>query len=314
MTSNRIRKEPGGASKVRKKKKQDALTKSMANSMLRKKVTQREDICLITSPDPDIVAVVKERECQWAQHRFCLRHMCLKFYEVFHNNLMTEFVYKAGSTKYVSSFVKYLKKIEKMNLEARKWLDKIPLHQWALAYDDGGLRFGIMTTNTISRTYGFINKALDLPITTSILLIFDYRAELFKSQRGLLGEPLNGRGLYSKYVMDFIEECKEASRTHDVLPLDRTGEKFQVTEVMQVSQISDRVCNCGVWQLYKYPCSHVLAVCRRLNIDHLQYVDDCYSTESSRAVLAVDFTPLPGVSDWPEGSKIVSSRKSSDIS
>ncbi|XP_010431350.1 PREDICTED: zinc finger MYM-type protein 5-like [Camelina sativa] len=34
MTSNRIRKEPGGASKVRKKKRQDALTKSMANSML----------------------------------------------------------------------------------------------------------------------------------------------------------------------------------------------------------------------------------------------------------------------------------------
>lgn len=35
MTSNRIRKEPGGASKVRKKKRRDALTKSLANSMLR---------------------------------------------------------------------------------------------------------------------------------------------------------------------------------------------------------------------------------------------------------------------------------------
>ncbi|XP_019088093.1 PREDICTED: uncharacterized protein LOC104724536 isoform X1 [Camelina sativa] len=269
---------------------------------IRKKVTQREGICLITSPDPDIVTVVKERECQWAQHRFCLRHMCLKFYEVFHNNLMTEFVYKAGSTKYVSKFVKYLKKIEKMNLEARKWLDKIPPHQLALAYDDGGMRFGIMKTNTIFGTYGFINKSLDLPIPTCILLIFDHLAEIFKSQRGRLGESPNGRDLYSKYVMDFFEEWKEASRTHDVLPLDQRGNKFQVTEVRKTRFVvhrSDRVCTCRIWQLFKSPCSHVLAVCRRLNIDHLQY-----STESSLAVYAADFNPLPGVSDWPEASQV----------
>ncbi|KAF3577928.1 hypothetical protein DY000_02033872 [Brassica cretica] len=56
---------------------------------IRKKVTQREGLCLITSPDPDIVAALNEPECQWAKHRFCLRHLCLKFYEVFHSNLMT---------------------------------------------------------------------------------------------------------------------------------------------------------------------------------------------------------------------------------
>ncbi|CAL9223915.1 unnamed protein product, partial [Arabidopsis halleri] len=277
---------------------------------IRKKVTQREGLCLITSPNPDIVAVVKEPECQWAQHRFCLRSMCLKFCDIFQNNLMTEFVYKAGSTKYVSTFVYYLKKIEKMNPEARKWLDKIPPHQWALAYDDGGLRVGILTANAIFRTYGFINKALDLPITTCILLIFDHLAELFKSRRGLPGESLNGGDRYSKYVMKIFEECKEASRTHDVLPLDQTGEKFQVTEVMQVRKTSfvvhlnDQVCTCGIWQLCKHPCSHVLAVCRRLNIDHLQYVNDFYSTESYLAVYAADFNPLPGVSDWPEASEV----------
>ncbi|XP_020874286.1 uncharacterized protein LOC110226602 isoform X2 [Arabidopsis lyrata subsp. lyrata] len=249
-------------------------------SCIRKKVTRREGLCLITSPNPGVVAVVKEPECQWAQHRFCLRHMCLKFYDVFHNNLMTEFVYKAGSTRYVSTFVYYLKKIEKMNPKARKWLDKIPPHQWALAYDDGGLRVGILTTNTIFRTYGFLNTALDLPITTCILLIFDYLAEAFKTLRGLSEESLTGRDLYSKYIMNFFEECKEASRTHDVLPLDQTGEKFQVTEVMQVRKTSFVV--------------------------HLndQYVDDCYSTESYLAVYAADFKPLPGVSDWPEASEV----------
>ncbi|EOA16094.1 hypothetical protein CARUB_v10004228mg [Capsella rubella] len=275
---------------------------------IRKKVTQREGICLITSPHPDIVAVVKEPECQWAQHRFCLRHMCLRFYDVFDNNIMTEFVYKAGSTKYVSTFDYYLEKIEKMNPEARKWLDKIPPHQWAVAYDDGGLRFKTKTTNLIFRTYGFLNKALDLPITTCILLIFDYLAALFKYRQGLLEESLKARDLYSKRVMKILEE--QASKKYDVLPLDQTEERFQVTNVMQVREssfvvhLSNRVCTCGKWQLRKIPCSHVLAVCRRLDIDHLQYVDDFYSTKSSVAVYAADFNPLPRVSDWPEASDV----------
>ncbi|CAH8279009.1 unnamed protein product [Arabidopsis lyrata] len=277
---------------------------------IRNKVTQREGVCLITSLNPDIVAVVNEPECQWAQHRFCLRHMCFKFYDVFHNNFMTELVYKAGSTMDISSFDYYLKKIEKMDPEARKWLEKMPLRRWALAYDDGGIRFGIMTANKIFTTYGFINKALHFPITTCILLIFDDLAKLFKSRHGYPTESLNGRDLFAKHVMKNLEEYKVASQTHDVLPLDQTGERCQVTEMMQVGKkrfvvnFSNRVCMCGIWQLCKYPCSHVLAACRRMNSDHLQYVDDCYNTESSLRVYAADFNPLPSVSDWPEASEV----------
>lgn len=154
-------------------------------SCIRKKATHREGFCLITAMDPDIITAVNEPECRWAQHRFCLRHLCFEFYDAFRNNLMTEFVYKAGSTGCVSSFDYYLKKIEEMNPEARKWLEKTPPHKWALAHDDGGLRFGIMETNLIFTTYGFINY---LPITTCVLLIFDHLAELFISQRGRLNE------------------------------------------------------------------------------------------------------------------------------
>ncbi|KAF3577927.1 hypothetical protein DY000_02033873 [Brassica cretica] len=66
--------------------------------------------------------------------------------------------------------------------------------------------------------------------------------------------------------------------------------------------IRDGVCACGVWQLCKYPCSHILAVCRKLNIDHLEYVNDYYSKEHSLEVYAADFSPLAGVSDWPEAT------------
>ncbi|OAO90390.1 hypothetical protein AXX17_AT5G39470 [Arabidopsis thaliana] len=108
----------------------------------------------------------------------------------------------------------------------------------------------------------------------------------------------NRREVYAKHVMTKLEE----SITHDVLPLDQSGQRFQVTEVMQVGNMkffvhrSDRACTCGIWQLYRYPCSHVIAVFRRLNIDHLQYVNKFYNTESFLGVYAADFNPLPGVS------------------
>ena len=164
---------------------------------------------------------------------------------------MTEFVYKAGSTKYISSFDDYLKKIDEMNPEARKWLDQIPLHQWALAHDSDRLRFRIMTTNSIFTNYSFINKARDLPISGCILLIFDHLAELFKTRLGFLDESLKNRGeVYDTHVMKKLEEYKLASRAHDVLSLDQIPERFQVTKVMQpANKISfvhcrDRVCTC----------------------------------------------------------------------
>lgn len=253
--------------------------------------------------DPDIVTVVNEPECRWAQHRFCLRHLCFEFYDAFRNNLMTEFVYKAGSTVCVSSFDYYLKKIEEMDPEARKWLEKIPRQKWALAHDDGGLRFGIMETNLIFATYGFINHTLDLPITTCVLLIFDHLAELFISQRELLN---SGDNKYAKHVMTKLGEYNKGR--YDVLPLDNTGERFQVVVAdgdnnkrFVVHRI-DRVCTCGMWQLYKYPCSHLLAVCRKLNIDFCQYVNDYYNTERSLQVYAAEFNHVPGFSEWPEAS------------
>ncbi|CAH2080229.1 unnamed protein product [Thlaspi arvense] len=218
----------------------------------------------------------------------------------------------AGVATHIPSFDSYLKKIEKMNPEARKWLDKIPPHQWSLAHDAGGMRFGFVNTNTISVTYGFINKAPDLPVTTCILLIFDHLAELLKSSRGLISESVNRGDKYVERVMKRLEEYNVASRTHDVLPSEPTGVRFEVTVTEMVPDekkrfrvhLNDRVCTCGIWQLCKHPCSHVLAVCRRINTDHLQYVNECYSTESYLQAYAAEFNPLPGVSDWPEAADV----------
>ncbi|WZZ67717.1 hypothetical protein YC2023_079087 [Brassica napus] len=105
-----------------------------------------------------------------------------------------------------------------------------------------------------------------LPITTCVLLIFDHLAELFISQRGRLSESLKSGDKYAQHVMTNLGEYK--GKTYDVLPLDNT------------------------------------AVCRRLNIDFLQYVNDYYNTERSLRVYAAKFNLVPGwFSEWLEASE-----------
>ncbi|KAF2565857.1 hypothetical protein F2Q68_00027044 [Brassica cretica] len=63
-----------------------------------------------------------------------------------------------------------------------------------------------------------------------------------------------------EYVMKQLEDNNVASRTHDVLPLEPIGVRFQVAVVKQdggysryVVHLNDRVCTCGILQLVKYP-------------------------------------------------------------
>lgn len=132
-------------------------------------------------------------------------------------------------------------------------------------------------------------------------------AEHFNSRRQDRDETLNQGDKYVKHVMRKLQDYNVASTTHNVLPLEPTGVRFQVKQdgySRDVVHLNDRVCTRGILQLLKYPCSHVLAVCRRINSGHLQYVNDCYSAENYLGTYAADFNPLPGISDWPEACEV----------
>ena len=45
------------------------------------------------------------------------------------------------------------------------------------------------------------------------------------------------------------------------------GEKMQEGHNNQVVQLDKGTCTCEKWQIYKFPCSHVMAICGRLSFD-----------------------------------------------
>ena len=78
------------------------------------------------------------------------------------------------------------------------------------------------------------------------------------------------------------------------------GERMQKGRNKHVVQLYIRSCSCGKWKIYKYPCSHVLAICGRLAIDAWQYIDNYYSVHSHIQTWAPQFHPIPHEDYWPE--------------
>ncbi|KAH0872421.1 hypothetical protein HID58_069783 [Brassica napus] len=213
-----------------------------------------------------------------------------------------------GMTSQREEFENNIETIKKDNPEARRRLDQTPQSQWALAHD-GGRRYGIMELDTaalFSECRGF--ELPDHVLTGSVLLLFDELRDCFDECSLFSRFSLNCGDVYTKPVMDKLEEFRKASVAYLVMPLENNA--FQVAAPPSgndkwIVQLSDYcTCTCGDFQKFKFPCLHALAVCKKLKINPLQYVDDCYTCERYYKTYSAAFSPVPKLSAWPEDSGV----------
>uniref|UniRef100_A0A1J3E6M8 SWIM-type domain-containing protein n=1 Tax=Noccaea caerulescens TaxID=107243 RepID=A0A1J3E6M8_NOCCA len=278
-------------------------------SGVKEKVTQREGLCLISSPDKDIVTVVNEPGSQWeepwAYHRFCLKGLCSQFCDVFEDcgEELVCLVKKAGYSSQKSEFDSYMNDIKEKKPEAWKWLNKILPHQWALAHDNGSLRYGVMEIDT--KALYAVFRDFRVAMSGVVVLMFDELREAFNESFTCSRDALNRGDVYTKPVMDKLEEFVRDYDAGDYVVTPLEGDAFEVSgKEMWIVQLSDSVCTCGKFQDDKFPCVHALALCDKLRINPLKYVDDCYSLERYHKTYSAEFNLVPEVSAWPEASGV----------
>ena len=61
-----------------------------------------------------------------------------------------------------------------------------------------------------------------------------------------------------------------------------------------VVNIIAQTCTCRAWELSGIPCAHALAVMREENMNPIQFIDDCYSSECLRKTYAHTLHPING--------------------
>ena len=208
--------------------------------------------------------------------------------------------------------------------EVDLWLRRFQsVQKWSLAHDEGGRRWGMMTTN-ISEVYNNVLKgARGLPVTAILELTFYRTNEYFRDRRAKANEKLANGQMWVDDINTYIEAKREKANRHQVRAFDRGRGLYDVITPCRWSDGSRKggrshsvnldkgTCTCGKATLFHYPCSHILAVCGDMAIDYNQFISRFYSVHELAQTWAPLFHPIPDVDYWDPyfGPKLIPNKK-----
>lgn len=289
---------------------------------IRRSVTQREGLCVISDRHASILKTMAEVGSGWeephAHHRFYIRHLASNFNSELKNAHLKNLFGRAADSRQKEKFIKYFDRIGELKFEAREWLVKDkPLHKWSI-YHDGGFIYGIRTTNMSEYFNGVLKGARFLPITALVKMTFYRVNSYFVTRRGWGKRRLDEGYEYSEKALKVIEDNVKKSTAHKVVSFNNEQGLFEVTTGrgsrpsgkggnVHTVNLSRKTCTCEKLKIYKLPCSHVLAVCRYRSLSHAEYVDPFFKTSEYRLTYVKSFKPVGDVSRWSaySGPKIV---------
>ncbi|KAL6560408.1 hypothetical protein OROGR_003967 [Orobanche gracilis] len=286
---------------------------------IRRFVTQRDGICVISDRHIGIRNAMNTYGSGWteprAYHRYCIRHLASNFNNKFHDKTLKNLLWWAANENQIRKFEKRMETIEKLNPEARKWLDAIPKEKWALAHD-GGRRYGIMTTNLSEVFNSVLKGARCLPITSLVQLTFYRVNSYFTIRRQLGAERIASGNNFTPFVdAKIISNGVKASR-HEVILFNRSAGTFSIRtgrsvtnnrkgNNVQIVKLKENFCSCQKWQIMGFPCSHVMAACQSCCLDYTTLVQKWYSITTYEMSWKPQFHPIPDQAYWPAPGEMI---------
>ncbi|KAL9681644.1 hypothetical protein QQ045_013430 [Rhodiola kirilowii] len=268
-------------------------------SCIQEGVTKREGLCVVSDRHKGILAAMREPEWQEpkAFHRVCVRHLQGNFMTKVKDEILKA---KLGEVAYAKKELKFKKKFEeflqllKDKPLVRKWLEDMDVERWTQAFDNGGYRWGNMTTNASECLNKILKNGRDLLVSSLVMYTFRQIAAYFvkhsQSQYNING------AICPPKISDRLAELRARAQFHIVMMYNPVSHVFDVlTRKNHVTYrvcLDTRTCSCAKWTLFKYPCSHAMAACRYARIDDTVYVPKEYTLEAYYMTWRYFFNPL----------------------
>ncbi|KAK9100350.1 hypothetical protein Scep_023780 [Stephania cephalantha] len=194
--------------------------------MLRKHVTDREGICVISDRHPDILEAVNipiNGFCPpKGYHRYCLRHLLSNFGTQFKNVVPLKVLLGRAAVQHQErKFIACMERFTYLSSrtpQCLQYVNAIPKELWTQSHD-GGMRYGWMNSNGVECFNGVLKGARFLPITALTQMIY-YRLVTYHDQRNQeINAAISKGQVYTEYVMKKLAKyekiCKEVSRHVD---------------------------------------------------------------------------------------------------
>jgi hypothetical protein len=225
-------------------------------------------------------------------HRWCSHHFAANIWKKQWSKEVIARLKVLCKVKEEKKFEARLKELEKiLNDDANAWLfEQLPeKSKWTLAFDEGGSRYGIMTTN-ISEVFNFVLKGIhSLPVSGIVDYIFHKCNEYFVSKWEKAQQSLAKGGLERKDLLEhakilnnevvvlfdpvkLVYEVKSSSRTS-------VGGEVSGGHIFRVEIGTHVSCTCMTPTLLHLPCSHVITAYLMRHVLHegSNYISSYYS-------------------------------------
>nr|ABA99387.1 transposon protein, putative, Mutator sub-class [Oryza sativa Japonica Group] len=189
--------------------------------------------------------------------------------------------------------------VRRTGLEIRKfsqWILHEPKEKWAKAYDTGGARYGIMTTN-LAEVYNWVMRgARGLPLVGIVEIILHGTCRYFRDRfQAVLPSMPNNSILFGAFMQKKLEELRKKAMKHralvqgtqqhrfEILCQDKAGRGIYHKRVKQECVLkADGTCHCSCAKpkLLHRPCTHVIAAAAECGIPDAVYVSQYFSKQA----------------------------------
>ncbi|XP_061336753.1 uncharacterized protein LOC133283855 [Gastrolobium bilobum] len=133
-------------------------------------------------------------------------------------------------------------------------------------------------------------------------MTFSRLVEYFVKRREEIEKDVSQGWIISKKAEAALQKNDELAGTYRVRIFDSQLLLFEVEDAYNQSthEVSDTMrvdlinhkCQCGRFTEMRYPCSHVLAVCKAARLNHYDYVDPVFKIQTITKVYAAHWYPI----------------------
>jgi len=173
-------------------------------------------VCMISDRHHGLLNCVKEHMDGFPPlvHRWCMRHFAANMWRRQKKKELIGKLKLLCSVRTEKAFEEKLADLEKeMNDTAKEWLkgEMVDKDKWALAYDEGGKRYGIMTTNNAESLNNIFRGIRSRPVAGIVEYSFEKLNEYFVDRWGKGRSLLDKGGQWGLIAEEHLKDAEDRS-------------------------------------------------------------------------------------------------------
>ncbi|CAK8576844.1 unnamed protein product [Lathyrus sativus] len=267
---------------------------------------------MIFDKHASIVSAYKNPTNGWhnppSVHVYCIRHIAQNFIREIKDRNLLKKVVNVGNSLNQPSFMYYREEIRLPNTETLSWVDSIPVEKWTKAFD-GGCRWGHMTTNLVESLNDIFKGTRNLHITALVRATYYRLGSLFAARGKKWSVVLESGQLFSETCMKYMKDETVKAVSHRVSAFDHHYYNFIIDETKDHNEgqsmghykveIHKIWCECGKFQTFCMPCSHVIAACSNVRQDLFLQLSKVYKVMNLLGIYNNSFLVVASEDYWP---------------